>query len=247
VRVHILGSNGTYPTPGRPASGYLVEHGETRVWCDAGPGTFLELWQRVELDLLSGVVVSHRHPDHCADLLAAYHALAYGPYRRPPVPVWGPESVWRRMVAFLDPSERLRDAFDFHPVGDDDMIQIDGVAVSFATTDHSVTCVASRWEADGRVFVFTGDTGAAGTWRRLATGADVLLSEATYQGEPGLEPYTQHLTAGEAGAIAREAGARRLVLTHIPAHLDTARSLEEAERTFDRPVSVAVPGAVHHI
>jgi hypothetical protein len=33
------------------------------------------------------------------------------------------------------------------------------------------------------------------------------------------------------------------MLTHIPPHLDPARSVIEAEATFDRPVSLAVPGA----
>jgi hypothetical protein len=32
------------------------------------------------------------------------------------------------------------------------------------------------------------------------------------------------------------------VLTHIPPYLDVSRSVDEAEATFDRPVSVAMPG-----
>ncbi|MFB3051390.1 MAG: MBL fold metallo-hydrolase, partial [Acidimicrobiia bacterium] len=54
--------------------------------------------------------------------------------------------------------------------------------------------------------------------------------------------YAQHLTAGEAGQIARDVGAKKLVLTHIPPYLDPSRSVHEAELTFDRPVALAVPG-----
>jgi arylsulfatase len=72
---------------------------------------------------------------------------------------------------------------------------------------------------------------------------DVLLSEAGYQGEPGVNEYPHHLTAGEAGTIAREAGAKRLVLTHIPPYLDVSQSVHEAELAFDRPVAAATPGA----
>ena len=50
------------------------------------------------------------------------------------------------------------------------------------------------------------------------------------------------MTAGEAGQIAREVGAKKLVLTHIPPYLDSSRSVHEAELTFDRPVALAVPG-----
>jgi ribonuclease BN (tRNA processing enzyme) len=47
--------------------------------------------------------------------------------------------------------------------------------------------------------------------------------------------------ASEAGQIAREVGARSLVLTHIPPYLDVSRSVHEAETTFDRPVSLPCP------
>ena len=43
MRIHVIGSSGTFPVAGRPASGYLVEQGSTRVWLDAGPGTFVNL------------------------------------------------------------------------------------------------------------------------------------------------------------------------------------------------------------
>ena len=43
MRLIVLGSNGTYPTPGRPASGYLVTSDETTVLLDCGPGVFTAL------------------------------------------------------------------------------------------------------------------------------------------------------------------------------------------------------------
>lgn len=78
---------------------------------------------------------------------------------------------------------------------------------------------------------------------RLAERVDLFLCEASYQGESGVAPYPHHLTAREAGRIAREARAEKLMLTHIPPHLDPARSVQEAEEVFDRPVGLAVPGA----
>jgi ribonuclease BN (tRNA processing enzyme) len=72
-------------------------------------------------------------------------------------------------------------------------------------------------------------------------GVDLLLSEAAYQ-ERGDDDYPHHLTAREAGQIAREVGAKRLVLTHIPPYLDASRSIHQAEQAFDRPVALATPG-----
>lgn len=242
MRVHVIGSSGTYPVPGRPGSGYLIEQGPTRVWCDAGPGTFVAL--PIDPDEVDAVVVSHQHPDHCTDLLTAFHAWNYRPKPRRGVPLYAPQAVWERITSFLEkgPDSELYETFDFRPVWTGDEITIGDIEVRFTEMDHSVPTVGSRWERHNRTLFFTGDTGPGGEWRELARDVDVMLSEASFQGGPENKGFAQHLTAGEAGQIAREAGAKRLVLTHIPPYLDVARSVHEAELVFDRPVAAAVPG-----
>lgn len=239
MRLTILGSSGTYPVAGRPASGYLIEQGDTRVWCDAGPGTFTAL--PIDAALVDAVVLSHRHPDHCSDLLTAYHVYGFGPEPRVGIPLFAPLSVIEALVAFA--GEQMGRVFDFRPVDGGDRVEIGALGVAFARTDHSVPTVASRWETESRALFYTADTGPEGEWMRLGEDADLFLSEASYQGPPGLAEYPHHLTAGQAGEIARGCGARELMLTHIPPHLDPARSVIEAETTFDRPVRLAVPGA----
>lgn len=242
MRLHVIGSSGTFPVAGRPASGYLIQQSETRVWCDAGPGTFVGL--PVAPDMVDAVVLSHQHPDHCADIFAAFHAWTYRPEPRTGVPLYCPESLWDRISGFLGayPGYALEQTFIYHPVAGGDRIHLGDLSVAFTDMDHSVPTVGSRWEANGRSLFFTADTGAAGDWRESARDVDVLLSEAAYQGEAGTNPYPHHLTAGEAGAIAREVGAKKLVLTHMPPYLDVSRSVHEAELTYDRPVAVATPG-----
>ncbi|MBW3666926.1 MAG: MBL fold metallo-hydrolase [Actinobacteria bacterium] len=243
MRVDVVGASGTFPVPGRPASGYLITQGETRVWCDAGPGTFMGL--PVDSDMVDAVVVSHQHPDHCADLFAAFHAWHYRPEPRNGVPLYAPEAVWERISEFLEkgPGSELYDLFDFNPVWTGDEITIGELEVRFTEMDHSVPTVGSRWEANNRTMFFTGDTGPDGDWRELARDVDVMLCEASYQGAPEDKAYSHHLTASEAGEIAREVGAGRLVLTHIPPYYDVAKSVHEAELAFDRPVTLATPGA----
>jgi ribonuclease BN (tRNA processing enzyme) len=243
MRVDVIGASGTFPVPGRPGSGYLITQGETRVWCDAGPGTFMAL--PVESDMVDAVVISHQHPDHCADLFAAFHAWQYRPAPRAGVPLYAPQAVWDRISQFLEkgPGSELYELFDFTPVWTGDTATIGELEVSFTEMDHSVPTVGSRWEANNRTLFFTGDTGPEGDWRELARGVDVMLSEASYQGASEDKVYKHHLTAGEAGEIAREIGAAKLVLTHIPPYYDVAKSVHEAELTFDRPVTLATPGA----
>lgn len=237
MRVHVVGSSGTYPAPGRPASGYVIEQGNTRVWCDAGPGTFMSL--PMDPDLIDAVVLSHQHPDHCADVLAAYHAWTFTPEPRQPVPLLAPQSVWDRVAGFI---EKDPECFSFRPVWSGDEADFGEIHVSFVETDHSVPTVGSRWEANNRTLFYTADTGPAGDWVTLAEGVDVLLSEASYQEATKDKDYPQHMSAMEAGEIARRAGAHKLVLTHIPPYLDAEMSVVEAENAFGRPVALAVPG-----
>ena len=237
VRLHVVGSSGTFPAPGRPASGYIIEHEGTRVWCDAGPGTFMSL--PVNSDLIDALVISHQHPDHCSDVFAAYHAWTYRPEPRDPVPLFAPRAVWDRIVAFL---EKEPPCFDFTPVKSGDTAGIGALDVAFVEMDHPVPTVGSRWEGTNRTLFFTADTGPAGNWRTGAEDVDMMLSEAALQGEIEDKAVPHHLTASEAGRIAREAGASRLTLTHIPPYLDPATSVAEAEKEFDRPVQLAVPG-----
>lgn len=250
MRLHVLGSSGTYATPGRPGSGFLVEQGTTRVWMDAGPGTFFALMDRLDPSMVTAVSISHQHPDHVVDVFTAFHWWGYGPQPREGIPLLAPAATIARILAFLDaePGESaINRVFRFDPVGDGDVRTVGDLTVEFAVTDHSVPTMAARWSNGARVLAYSADTGPAGEWSRVAAEADLFLCEATYQGEQEEHPYPHHLTAGEAGRIARARRATRLMLTHIPAHLDTDRSVEEAETTFDRPVAVAVPETTHKV
>jgi ribonuclease Z len=68
----------------------------------------------------------------------------------------------------------------------------------------------------GRTVVYTGDTRPADTVRAVARGADLLVHEATFSSEEAARAVeTGHSTAREAAEIARAAGVRELILTHI--------------------------------
>ena len=99
MRLTVLGSNGTYPTPGRPASGYLVSAGAT-VWLDAGPGTLAAFLAGHDPDDLDALVLSHVHGDHCLDVLPLFNLLRYGA-PRPPLRVLAPPGVMERLAAFI--------------------------------------------------------------------------------------------------------------------------------------------------
>ena len=68
----------------------------------------------------------------------------------------------------------------------------------------------------GQRFAFVMDTRLCDGVHALAEGCDLLVIESTFLDEDaGLAADHGHLTAGQAAAVAREAGVRHLVLTHF--------------------------------
>jgi ribonuclease Z len=83
----------------------------------------------------------------------------------------------------------------------------------------------------GQSMAFIMDTRMCDGVHELARGVDLLVCEATFlSSEAELAEEYGHLTASQAGQIARDAGARRLVLTHFSQrYTDEQGHLDEAQ------------------
>lgn len=246
MELTILGSNGTYPTPESPASGYLVEDGDHAVWVDAGSGTFAALASHIDPRDLDAIVLSHAHADHCLDVLAFYYAMKYGEEAFQPIPTYAPRSVEERLLAFLGPGHgSLGSVLDFVHVADGSTARVGSMDLTFAAADHPVPTVGVRIEAGGRSLVYSSDTGTGGGIADLAKGANVFLVEATYQGMH--KPWGHHLSAYEAGKMAAVADVEIMVLTHVWPRFNVEVSLEQAASTFGGTPEHATPGRVFEV
>lgn len=87
----------------------------------------------------------------------------------------------------------------------------------------------------GVSFAYCLDTAPCAGTRRLAEGADLVLHDATFGEElHDRAAETGHATARQAAEVAREAGAKRLLLTHFSARYETPEPLvAEARRVFE--------------
>jgi ribonuclease Z len=101
-------------------------------------------------------------------------------------------------------------------------VEVDGRTI---TADHVVGP-----PRPGRRVVYTGDTRPTKTTVEYAREADLLIHEATFADEDAARAReTLHSTASEAARVAREAGARRLVLTHLSPRYGVEPSILERE------------------
>jgi len=88
----------------------------------------------------------------------------------------------------------------------------------------------------GRRLVYTGDTRPCESVVAAATDADLLIHDGSFaQDLADRAVETAHSTAREAATVAREAGARRLALTHVSSRYpgDARELRQEAEAVFD--------------
>src|SRR6185295_16651912 len=97
----------------------------------------------------------------------------------------------------------------------------------------------------GHRLVYTSDTGPGWSPEVFGPGANLILSEATYQHDDIRAPI--HLSARQAGELARAAQAKQLMLTHLWPSLDPAASVAEAADAFGKPVVLAAPHLVTHV
>lgn len=255
VRLIVLGCSGSGPGPTSPASGYLVHAGATNLAFDLGNGTFGALQRHLDPWALDAAVLSHLHPDHCADVTALAVFRRHHP--RPPagvtpLPLLAPVDAPDRFAAAYATSaaERvetdLSDTFAFTALAEDAAFPAGEAVLSARRVDHPCEAYALRVEHGGRSLVYSGDTGPSTGLIELARGADVLLCEASWPHRADL-PAGVHLSGRQAGEHAAAAGVGRLLLTHVPVWHDAAALLAEAMSAFDGPVELVAADATYAI
>ena len=141
MRLTVLGNNGPYPAPGGACSGYLVESdsGETKILLDCGTGVLSRLTDRISLDELSAVVLSHLHYDHMSDMLPMHYALQFNPRPRP-LPVYAPAEPGNVRMLLKG------DSIDVWPMRE---TTVGEMKLSFCPVRHPVEAFAVCVECDG--------------------------------------------------------------------------------------------------
>ena len=242
-----VGTGTVAPHPKRTAACHWVRRGELRVLLDCGPGSLHRLamfhlpWEQV-----SHVVVSHFHPDHYAEVPMLVYALKYTtvPARTEPLVILGPPGIVRLMRALadaygswlLDPGFPIAILDVRHgepfPLGAD-------VALELCKVPHTAESAAIGITAPEGRLVYTGDTGPSTELAAWAKGCDLLLAECSLPQAMALEI---HLTPEQAGDLASQALAKRLVLTHFYPPVETTDPAAAAGTRFKGPVTAARDG-----
>lgn len=171
----------------------------------------------IDLDAISALIITHEHPDHVSGFPLFMEKIWLAGRRRP-LPVYGIHPA-------LDQARRCFDTFDtsrweglpeihWNEVSHDEaapVLESDSWSIVASPGTHSVPVVGLRVtaKATNSVIAYSCDTEPSDAIIGLASEANVLVHEANGEG-PG------HSSAVQAARVARKAGAKRLLLVHLP-------------------------------
>lgn len=237
---------------------------------DTGPG-FMERMAAASLDpnAVRAVLFSHLHFDHAAGIIELLTRTIV--HTGPPPRAYGPRGTdeyiasalaFARLNATRPENHEWLDGVSVELTRPGDDREIGPLAVESREVPHVeyLECLARRVRCGGRSLVYTGDTtGAPEVLVPLADGADLLIHEAFTESalrrtaEAAAMPPERadgffaairgtHSSAADAARIAREAGVRRLVLTHLLAAERDEELAAEARSEFDGEIIVAADG-----
>jgi ribonuclease BN (tRNA processing enzyme) len=237
MRMTVLGGCGAWPAAGRACSGYLIEADGFRLLVDPGYATLPRLLRHVAAADVDAVLVSHGHPDHCADLNPLLRARALDSDPAPKLPVHALPGALDRVLA-LDRPGMLDGAFALRSFTAGVRFEIGPFTVDTWALPHFVPNAGLRLTSGGRVLAYTGDTGPCRELADLARDADLFLAEATYPDQVPAADARYLSSALQAGEYATRAGAGSLMLTHLWPGTLAVRAEEAARGAYDGDVGV---------
>lgn len=254
MRFTVLGKSPAFEDRGGACSSYLVQEGGYRLLIDCGNAAFAKLREHADHREIDTVLLSHLHADHFLDLIPYSYALTLGTApeggRRPEllVPDGAAEKL-RSIVATWGSRELIDSAFELTEYETAGRLELGPIRarlhpVPHYTLTHAVELIAP---SGGRI-VYGADCRAGEELVAAARGADILLAEATLA-EPDPAPLLErgHMSPAEAGAVAREAGVGRLVLTHFSDQLEEAGMLAAARESFGGEVEATAEGRSYEV
>ncbi len=224
MKLICLGVNGPYPAAEGATSGYLTIHNDMCIQLDMGCGTLAALCRYSAPEQLGAVLLSHWHYDHTSDMLPMiYRMESLLSQGVKPLEVYAPvdENSLVRKALLASP------AFRVHDVQPRDAFALGEVQVQVGTARHPVPAVMYRLTADGRSLCYTGDTNQVEGLADFVRGCRLLLVDGLFP-EASWAEGKPHLSARRAAMLAKDAGAERVVITHLNPAVDPVGLLAEA-------------------
>lgn len=238
MKIIFLGTNGWYTSSTGNTACILIDSKDYYVVLDAGNGIY-KLDKYIKEDKPIFLFISHFHVDH----VSGFHTLAKFKFKQGLVVcvAKGRKKDFETLVnppytlGFKRQAENVKNlSIDvrLHELSEDKNslpFPASCIELYHAYKDHGC-----RFELDGKIVAYSGDTGICENSFKLAKNADVLIHECSWEAVPKGSKWG-HVDPTLAAELAKKANVKQLILTHFDASVYTTfEKRDEAEKIAQR-------------
>ncbi|KGM99736.1 MBL fold metallo-hydrolase [Clostridium botulinum] len=238
MRITVIGYWGAYPEKNEATTGYLLQSGDHNILVDCGSGILSKVQEYIPLNKIDSVMLSHYHGDHAADVIPLQYEAGISKKlskRDKEIQIYGHNlsSEFKELTS--------KGISNGNKIDDNIEVTIGKLKVTFKWVKHPVPTLAMRFEEEGKVFAYSGDTEWCEGVIDIAKDADLFICETSlYNNQLG--KVKGHLTAGEVGKIGSMNNVKKLVLSHLPHYGNLDDLVKEAKEEFNGEVYKAYSG-----
>ena len=238
MKLKILGTQSPYNTSGHNCPGFLIVDGDTKIMLDAGSGSHSMLSFPYDLQNLS-IILSHLHRDHYNDVFnMQYASFVFHNQGR----IENPISIYLPATPdniYEDIMEESNSFANYSTIDENSNLIIGNITISFCKTDHPVETYAIKLTDGKQSIVYTSDTSFSCKDKiiNFAKGSDLIICESSLLTSYGFPEINSHLTARQAGIIAKESNAKGLILTHFWPEENPEKYVQEAKIEFSKTIA----------
>lgn len=230
MEVVFLGTNGWYSTDLGNTQCVLVDSKESFIILDAGDGLF-KLDRYIETEKPINLFLSHLHLDHIIGL----HTISKFKFTQP-INIYGYKGTKDGLkiirhpysVPFIDLPLKIK----IHELEEGKHHR--PFPFTCRLLSHSDPCLGYSLELEDKIITYCVDTGICENLYKLAENADLLMAECSFKS--GQDEWRwHHLKPEDAAKVAKQAGVKKLALTHFDASaFKTVQDRRDAEAVAKR-------------
>lgn len=239
MKFTVLGKYGPFAIEaGLSTSSYLVNSGNQACVLDLGSGSVSKLLNKVALNDIKFIFLSHMHFDHVSDFGVLSYAVNF---------LNKGEKI--NLYAYDDGSDlfnliKSNSAFNVIPLEVDKTYTEGDFTFSFYKMAHPVTSHGIKLSAGGKTLAYTGDTTVLGNIDNLVNGVDFLVADGCFL-QKDYQENKPHMSIKQVCEIAEKFGVKTLV-SHISYNYNDEDVIAEINE-FSCLTSIAIEGKTYDI
>lgn len=234
VSLTILGTQSPYAKQNNACPSFLLSDNKHKLLLDCGSGSH-RFFDMKNLENL-GIIISHFHKDHFNDIYnymySAYVLKNQGKLNNP-IQLFLPSEP----VSVFNQLKNENLTFSVANRIENKNYSFGNFSFEFLKVQHSeeILSYAIKVKINSKTVVYTGDISykSKNEIVEFAKNADILICESSLLESYGFEPNCNHLTAKQAGEIAKQAKVKKLILTHFWPEENVENYLNEAKQVFE--------------